>query len=83
MYYDDTLENSLSDAIGKCQALDTCLILGQRIGLLSEDDFKTLMKQLHRVEHLVLNKIKKDEEEWNEYKEAVSFCYETVSFILT
>jgi len=67
VYYDGTLDNSLSDVVGKCQALDTCLTLGQRIGLLSEGDFESLLKQLNRVEHLVLKKIKKDEEEWNEY----------------
>lgn len=38
------LDNSLGHVICKCQALDTYLILEQRIGLLSEGDFKTLIK---------------------------------------
>jgi hypothetical protein len=60
-YDDGMLDNSLSDVIVKCQVLDTCLILGQRIGLLSKGDFETLMKQLNTVEYLILKKIKEKE----------------------
>ncbi|MDM1376506.1 four helix bundle protein [Myroides marinus] len=67
VYDDGTFDNTLNDVISECQVLDTCLILGQRIGLLSEGDFETLMNKLNAVENLILKKIKENQEKWEKY----------------
>lgn len=67
VYDDGTCDNTLSDVISECQVLDTCLILGQRIGLLSEGDFETLMNKLNVVEDLILKKIKENQEKLEKY----------------
>lgn len=67
VYDDGTFDNTLSDVISQCKVLETCLILGHRIGVLSEGDFETLMKKLNAVEHLILKKIKENQEKWEKY----------------
>lgn len=67
VYDDSTFDNTLSGVISECQVLDTCLILGQRIGFLADGDAENLKRQIDVVESILLKKIKDNEEEWNEY----------------
>ncbi|MDM1501905.1 four helix bundle protein [Myroides marinus] len=66
--YDDLfLDAILNEAISKCKAQYTCLILGQRLGFLKDEDAENLMRQINVVESVIIKKIEEDKEEWKKY----------------